>query len=74
MNNKETNFYKRDINKQILNEKETPLEEDQKYLIKPQYKPKASGNLTALISAGFDDNKQMSIFTSDKGVMYYGAN
>lgn len=74
MNNKETNFYKRDINKQILNEKEAPLEEDQKYLIKPQYKPKASGNLTALISAGFDDNKQMSIFTSDKGVMYYGAN
>lgn len=74
MNNKETNFYKRDINKQILNEKETPLEEEQKYLIKPQYKPKASGNLTALISAGFDDNKQMSIFTSDKGVMYYGAN
>ena len=74
MNNKETNFYKRDINKQILSEKEAPLEEEQKYLIKPQYKPKASGNLTALISAGFDDNKQMSIFTSDKGVMYYGAN
>lgn len=49
-------------------------EQEQKYLIKPQYIPKVSGNLTSLISSGFDDNKQMSLFTSDKGVMYYGAN
>lgn len=48
-------------------------EQEQQYLIKPQYIPKVSGNLTSLISSGFDDNKQMSIFTSDKGVMYYGA-
>lgn len=42
-------------------------------IIKPQYTPKISGNLTALISGGFDDNKQMEIFESDKGVTYFGA-
>lgn len=53
-------------------ELEEKQEQEQQYLIKPQYIPKISGNLTSLISLGFDDNKQMSIFTSDKGVDYYG--
>lgn len=71
--NEEINSYKQRITDRIENKKEIPLEEQQ-LIIKPQYIPKLSGNLTSLISAGFDDNKQMSIFTSDKGIMYYGAN
>lgn len=46
----------------------------QQTILKPQYVPKMSGNLTALISAGFDDNKQISIFTTSKGLTYYGEN
>lgn len=45
---------------------------EQEQIIKPQYDAKLSGNLTALISQGFDDNKQLTLWNNDKGVAYYG--
>lgn len=55
-------------------ENDLQLEEAQKqdYIIKPQYNAKMSGNLTTLISQGFDDNKQMTIFNDNEGLSFYG--
>ena len=44
----------------------------QEQIIKPQYDAKMSSSLTDLISQGFDDNKQLTLWNNDKGVAYYG--
>ena len=48
------------------------LEQKEEYIIKPQYNAKMSGNLTTLISQGFDDNKQLTIFNDNEGLAFYG--
>lgn len=48
------------------------LAEEQDLIIKPQYNAKMSGNLTTLISQGFDDNKQMTIWDDTEGLSFYG--
>lgn len=69
-NNDELVLYGEEQKKKL--ESTEKQEQKQEYIIKPQYIPKMSGNLTTLISGGFDDNKQMTIFTSEKGITYYG--
>lgn len=69
-NNDELIIYKQEQERK--EQKGQQQEQEQEYIIKPQYTPKMSGNLTTLISGGFDDNKQMTIFTSEKGITYYG--
>lgn len=68
-------------NKPLKNANSTPLkearersklEQEQELIIKPQYNAKMSGNLTTLISQGFDDNKQLTIFNDNEGLSFYG--
>lgn len=43
-------------------------------VIKSQYLPKLSGNLTSLIGLSFSDNLQQGIFIDNNGQSYYGFN
>lgn len=43
-------------------------------IIKEQYMPKLSGNLTSLIGTSLSDDLQYGIFIDDKGQSYYGRN
>ena len=47
--------------------------EEQTPRIKDQYLAKMSGNLTSLISQGFNDATEYNIFTDSKGVSSYGT-
>ena len=53
-------------------EEQEQRNDDQEKIIKPQYDAKMSGNLTELISQGFDDNKQLTLWSNNKGISYYG--